>query len=148
MVKGLRRFFQAPLSKKLFFLKTLCVSFLVRFLIFGLPFRWVKHLLNLNLCPPETIEPRYEMVKTGAGRTVLNMINTVHRYFPWKNTCLVQAITGKILLKQRAVKCIIVMGLKKDGTETLKAHAWLVNTEGVITGFDEKQEFTEVAYLS
>ena len=57
MVKGLRRFFQAPLSKKLFFLKTLCVSFLVRFLIFGVPFRWAKHLLNLNPCPPETIEP-------------------------------------------------------------------------------------------
>jgi hypothetical protein len=148
MLERLKRFLHYPLSKKLLFFETVGLSLMARILVFLVPFNYTKRLLGLKPYDNGSLQKINTLVQSGQGKTIESIIKTVHRHFPWRNTCLVQAITAKILLKRRNSEGIIVMGLKKDETGELKAHAWLLHQDGVITGFDENQEFTAVAFLA
>jgi Transglutaminase-like superfamily len=148
MLKQLKRFFHYPFSKKLLFFETICLSLIARILVFLVPFNFTKRLLGLKPSESEVLKKAHSIPQSGQGKAIWSMINTVHRYLPWRNTCLVQAITAKILLKRRKGESVIVMGLKKAETGELKAHAWLIYEGGVVTGFDENQEFTAVAFLA
>ena len=147
MLKRLKRFSQYPFTKKLLFFETVFWSLMARAMVFLLSFSQTKHILGLKPYEAHALKAVNTIVQTGQGKIVSAMINTVNRYLPWKNTCLVQAITGKILLKRKDIESVIVMGLRKDGKGELKAHAWLLYTEGVVTGFDENGEYTPVAYF-
>jgi Transglutaminase-like superfamily len=148
MLKQLKRFFYYPFSKKLLLFETVCLSFIARILVFLVPFNYTKRLLGLKPYEKEALKKANFIVQSGQGRVIWSMINTLHRFFPWQDTCLVQAITAKLLLKRRNNDSVIVMGLKKGETGELKAHAWLLHQDGVVTGFDENQEFTAVAFLA
>ena len=147
MFKRLKRFLSYPFSKKCLFFETVCLSFIARILVFLVPFNCTKRLLGLKLYNSTALKNAQSIPQSGQGRAIWSTINTVHRFLPWQDTCLVQAITGKILLKRRKSESVIVMGLKKAETGELKAHAWLLHQDGVVTGFDENQEFTAVAFL-
>jgi hypothetical protein len=148
MLKRLKRFSDYPLSKKLLLFETVGLSLTARILVFLVPFNYTQRMLGLKPSENEGLKKANSVVKTEQGRTIWSMINIVHRFLPWKDTCLVQAITAKLLLKRRKSESVIVLGLKKSETGELKAHAWLLHQDGVVTGFDENQEFTAIAFLA
>jgi ribosomal protein L30/L7E len=147
MLTRFKRFLCYPLSKKFLLFETVCLSLIARTLVFLVPFNYTKRLLGLKSSENGTLKKVNTIVQLGQGSTIRSMINTVHRFLPWQDTCLVQAITAKLLLKRRHSESVIALGLKKIETGELKAHAWLLHQDGVVTGFDENQEFTAVAFL-
>jgi ribosomal protein L30/L7E len=147
MLTRFKLFSHYPLSKKLLFFETVCLSLIARTLVFLVPFNYTKRLLGLKPSENTALKKVNSIVQSGQERTIWSMINTVHRFLPWRDTCLVQAITAKLLLKRRHSESVIALGLKKIETGELKAHAWLLHQDGVVTGFDENQEFTAVAFL-
>ena len=147
MFKPLIRFQHLPLAKKIIFFEAIAWSIVARVLIFVCPFSWTKYILRLKPYTAQPLKNVHTLVQTGQAKTIASLINTLNHYFPWKNTCLVQAITAKMLLKRRGAESVIIMGLKKEDSGALKAHAWLTNVDGVVTGFDDANQFTALAYL-
>ena len=72
-------------------------------------------------------------------------VNTIEKYTPWKSTCLVKAIVAQRLLKKRSIDSTLYLGLKKEKHGTMQAHAWVRCGELIITGGENKEQFTEVA---
>jgi hypothetical protein len=66
---------------------------------------------------------------------------------PWKSTCLVQALAGAAVLKQRDIPVSLVLGVKKHGAgrELLAAHAWLLSGTRCIIGGESRDLYTPIA---
>ncbi len=69
------------------------------------------------------------------------------KYLPWKGKCLVQALTGKLLLRKLRLPGTIYLGIKKD-TGKLEAHAWLIAGNQFISGKEGFKKFTVVQMIS
>ena len=72
-------------------------------------------------------------------------IQIVSRYTPWESKCLVQAITGKILLRHRRLQNTMYLGVAKDKGDQMIAHAWLRSGNKLVTGGRNSSMFTVVA---
>lgn len=55
---------------------------------------------------------------------------------PWRATCLVQALAAKKWLARHGIESSLFVGVRKDATQALEAHAWLVCNGEVVTGGD------------
>lgn len=66
---------------------------------------------------------------------------------PWNAVCLPQAITGKWMLKRRGIDSELYLGVAKDGSLGLKAHAWLLAGNVPVTGVDISAEYKQVAWF-
>ena len=69
------------------------------------------------------------------------------KYLPWKGKCLVQALTGKLLLRKLRLPGTIYLGIKKDNGK-LEAHAWLIAANQFISGKEGYKKFTVVQTIS
>lgn len=61
-------------------------------------------------------------------------IERASRHSFWRAKCFEQAITAKWMLKRRKKVTAIFFGVKKEASEKLTAHAWLVCEGEMITG--------------
>ena len=59
-------------------------------------------------------------------------------------TCLVRAMTGRILLGRRGVPCGVRLGLAKDGGGDLDAHAWIECADGTVVGDRGREDYAAV----
>ncbi len=82
---------------------------------------------------PATLELRKQV------RLVLGLCNS---YAPWPTECYTRALTGKLLLKRRAIDSTLYIGFKKDDSGNYKGHAWLRSRDTYITGYYQSQEFS------
>ena len=69
------------------------------------------------------------------------------KYLPWKGKCLVQALTGKLLLRKLGLPGTIYLGIKKD-TGKLEAHAWLTSGHQFVSGKESHKKFTVVQEIA
>lgn len=61
-------------------------------------------------------------------------IRAVSGRTPWESKCLVQAITGKVMLRRKRIHNTLYLGVAKDGDNKMQAHAWLRVGGQVLTG--------------
>jgi hypothetical protein len=153
MFRKLSRFYQYPFSKKMLFFEGVFYSFIFKILIKTIPFRWTKALFGLKPYQSNTLHAIDILVQTPTIKNVGQIIKSVQNNVPWHNTCLVEALTGKFLLKKQNVETVIVMAVRKENDE-LKAHAWLLCLEnpqseqwGILTGYEQKAGHTPVGYI-
>jgi hypothetical protein len=66
-------------------------------------------------------------------------VQVVRRYVP-KATCLVQALTAKVLLENAGFPANLQIGVMKD--ERFEAHAWVVSLGKVVTGGAELERYS------
>jgi hypothetical protein len=71
------------------------------------------------------------------------------RLIPFHPTCLAQATAGQVMLRRRGEPGVVVLGLRRpeiegDGSASPAwgVHAWLVGTEGALTGGSAASGFT------
>lgn len=66
---------------------------------------------------------------------------------PWESACLVQALTGMIMLTRRGSNATLYLGVAKDenGTETMTAHAWLRCGKVILTGTGGVERFSVIS---
>ncbi|MBU0515534.1 MAG: lasso peptide biosynthesis B2 protein [Proteobacteria bacterium] len=107
-----------------------------------LPFRRIAPYLGEHMAQtPEETDPR----ALGVIRGVAWGVATASRHLPWECKCLARAVTGKQMLRRRGVPSTLYLGLAKDETEKLEAHAWLRSGEIIITGYQEMDRYTVVS---
>lgn len=75
-------------------------------------------------------------------------IELMSRFTPWESKCLVQAITGKLFLRQRKLENTLYLGVAKIQEESLIAHAWLRSGDDIVTGVCDSKKFTVVAMFT
>lgn len=68
-------------------------------------------------------------------------VETVNRHTPWHNSCLVKALATKRMLARRKIRCCLSLGLAKDASGKLVAHAWVTACGLPLTGAGGSQSF-------
>lgn len=63
----------------------------------------------------------------------------------WESKCLVTAIAAMKMLERRGIDSTLYMGVTRDASGKMIAHAWLRSAHIYLTGADEKDMFTVVA---
>jgi hypothetical protein len=63
----------------------------------------------------------------------------------WHNSCLVQAIAAQLMLKRRRVPSTLYLGMTKNETRELTAHAWVRSGQVILAGAPAHQRFTVVS---
>jgi len=79
---------------------------------------------------------------------VRRAIIRVNRYTPWKKTCFTKAFTAKILLSRINISSTLYLGVSKDASNNLIAHAWLRCGDQIITGREQMSKYTAVAFFT
>ena len=71
-------------------------------------------------------------------------VNRAAARLPWRSTCLVRALAGRLMLMRRGVPSIVVFGVTKR-MEHIHAHAWLVAGNGTVCGGRDGAGFQPIA---
>ncbi len=123
-----------------FFLASVFLYFSQLLVLFA-PFRWYIPLFR------DSKNRKYELVTDEKLLVVRIALLRGLKYLPWKGKCLVQALSGKLLLRIFGMPGTIYLGvMKKDGN--MKAHAWLISGNTFISGKDVHSKYTVVQQIS
>lgn len=137
-------FNKIPYKFKFITIEALLLMALTRFSILFIPFRHVASIMGKSMCETtEEIDP--ELLMT--AKQITWLINKISRYTPWESKCLVKALTAQIMLKKRRIPCTLYLGMAKDKTNKLSAHAWLRCGNSILLGENERSGFVTVAYF-
>jgi hypothetical protein len=142
MIRKIKRFLRIKWYDKKILLEALFLTALSRIIILYIPFKkYSKHIGTYNEETPLEININdYRIIKRIGWA-----VNTVSELTPWDSKCLVQAMAAQRMLKSRKVCSTLYLGVNKDGSSGMQAHAWLRCGQLYVTGGYNKNEFKEVA---
>ena len=143
-MKGLLRFLSLPFGERFEVVEAVLCLGVARLLIL-LPFRRLAPMLGTVL-PARGLSPvppsvRESIVAQSVQRALARVANRV----PWKATCLVQAIAGRLMLWRRGIPSVLHLGAKAGMDSDLAAHAWLSCGDVPVTGAEHAQQYTSIA---
>jgi len=142
LFKALKKLSQLSGADFFLYLKVFCLTGFVRMLILMLPFKRIaKYLGNQGEESPREEDP----VKMEASQKIGRAIERISRHTVWESKCLVQAITGKVLLRQLDIANTLYLGVRKNENNELLAHAWLRVGPVIITGKRVMEGFKTVS---
>ena len=142
MFRLLKKWSLLPWPDRFMFFKIFCLTGIVRAIILILPFKWVAGYLGEQCM--ESLDEE-EFAKLEVSQKIGRAIEMINRHTIWESKCLVQAITGKILMRNRGIDNTLYLGVKKNEKNELVAHAWLRVGPAIITGRSGTEGFTTVA---
>ena len=112
---------------------------LARLAVLTLPLRWIAPYLGQPMQEsPDTNRPEQRAAVEGVAWAV----QTMSRYTPWDSNCLAQAIAAKRMLQLYDIPSTLYLGVAREDSEGLEAHAWLRSGALVVTGAQEMPRFT------
>jgi hypothetical protein len=124
-----KKFISLHNADKRLTLASLCTVGAVRIGLWMLPYRIVRVLL-------ETLEKRPVFKacdSTPSVDRIIWAVKAASAVLP-AATCLVQALSAKLLLTRRGYRPVLRIGVAKDKNGQLDAHAWLENEGQVVLG--------------
>ncbi|MBF0497793.1 MAG: lasso peptide biosynthesis B2 protein [Deltaproteobacteria bacterium] len=137
-----RKFAAWSRTEQLLLLEASLFLGLARLAIMVLPFRRIApHLGQYMAVSPEEIDQENSTELRGIAQA----IDTAGRHLPWECKCLVQAMAAKVMLRRRRIPCTLYLGLAKDQSRNLQAHAWLRSGRLILTGRNGMETYTVVA---
>ncbi|MCX6307169.1 MAG: lasso peptide biosynthesis B2 protein [Bacteroidetes bacterium] len=120
-----------------YFLVATVFLYLCQLLVLFVPFRWYIPLFT------DKSNRTYRKITVERILIVRKALLRGLHYLPWNGKCLVQALTGKLLLKILHLPGTIYLGVAREGGR-LKAHAWLKSGNQFICGKDGNKKHTVV----
>lgn len=96
----------------------------------------------------EQMEETGIILQSSHKEELANISQALHimsRYTFWESQCLVKAIAAMKMLEKRQIESTLYLGMAKDESGELIAHAWLRSGPFYITGFEEMRKFTVVS---
>lgn len=141
MFKRIIKYFQMPWTDRLLLAKTFMLLGSVRLALLVTPFRILAAFLGRHM----EESPYYKCREVLYIHRISWAIELMSCYTPWESKCLVQAITGKILLRRKRLPNTLYLGLAKDQNKQLIAHAWLRSGKDTVTGAYGRERFTITA---
>ncbi len=136
------KFCRKPLAEQLFYTEIIFWLGLSRLAILTLPFKWIAPFLGQHMAGTNEISSKRTRQKS---IRIARAIRTISEHMPWECKCLVQAMAGKIMLRNRKVTTTLYLGVSKKETGELNAHAWLRMGELVILGGGGLEQFAVVS---
>jgi len=140
LFKRIFKYCQLSWGLKILLVQAFMLLGFVRLAIMVIPFRF----LALNLGKQMQEAPEDDYGESDYVHQISWAIQLVSRYTPWESKCLVQAITGKIFLRQRRLNNTLYLGVAKSRENKMVAHAWLFCGKSVVTGAEGSGDFTVV----
>lgn len=133
-----------PLRKKVWFVLMWPLTGLFRLAILVLPFRIYrgvlgKHVGKVEFCGLITESQFARAWQIGCA------VELAARFTPWQSKCLVQALVGACWCRLYRIPYVVYLGVRKDDSGAMKAHAWLCTGKAIITGREGHQTFTIVS---
>ncbi|KUK65689.1 MAG: hypothetical protein XD84_0306 [Desulfotomaculum sp. 46_80] len=140
LLKNIIKFCALPWREKGLFTEAFFLTGMVRLIILALPFRWLAPALGKHMQESPDNE---DVIRLKAARRIGWIVESVSRFTPWESKCLVQAITGKIMLRQYGIANTLYLGVGKN-EQSLVAHSWLRCGKVILTGGHDLRRFTVV----
>lgn len=113
-----------------------------RAVILIVPFK--RLAVNLGEQITEDLEVIWDVKRRRRAEALKRIIENLSRYTPWESKCYVQALTAAQIMKIFHIDGIMHFGVRKD-SDGLKAHAWIVGDECIVTGEAGMEGFVSVA---
>lgn len=144
-IRYLIKFIKLPWRKKCFIIEAFFLMGLARMAILIFPFRYIASIIGNQMA-----ESSYEVNDKShlAAHEIGYIVQRLSSWTPWESKCLVKALAAQIMLKNRHIPTTLYLGIAKDGTEKLLAHAWLRCGEIIVTGNKERSMFRPVAHFT
>jgi hypothetical protein len=110
-----------------------------------LPMRWYARRLG-ELCANGVTAP----VEVERERLipVIKAVNRAVKYSPFKGKCLSQALCGLLMLRARKLPSDFYLGVNKDETGDVIAHAWLKSGKYFVTGQTGHRKYVVISVFS
>lgn len=137
-----RRLLKLSWKVKLLLLGSFMLSGIVRLAILIVPFRYITPFMGKKMLESTEV---ISLKQRGQAVKIAWCVNTMSRFTPWESKCLVRAFTAQIILRVFRIPSTLYLGVAKDGSNQLMAHAWLRCGQLILTGGDERDGFKEVA---
>lgn len=141
-VSTLSIFLSKPLSHKLLLIRVFLLLCLAGAANLILPFKvYAKFLGEIN--SESTRNPQgvnWEYVEK-----VAQSVKNVSLASPFNFKCLVQATAGKVFIAKKGIESTIYFGVKRDESQTMKAHAWLRVGSKIVLGGEVADEYNVVS---
>ncbi|WP_094603507.1 hypothetical protein SPSIL_010560 [Sporomusa silvacetica DSM 10669] len=141
MLKVLEKIYALSWQEKRIYIEFFLLAGVVRLAILLLPFSWQAMFLGKHMRESSIDECTEKMA---FAKQVGRIIETASRYTPWESKCLVQAVVGKMMLRQQGIANTLYLGVARNEGDNLIAHAWLRCGNTIITGRQGKDKFTVV----
>lgn len=126
-------------------IEAIAVLAAARLVLLVLPFAWITRAAggvdsgHANDRPRRATTDPVSLGVRGALRAAV-------RRLPWRTTCLVRAMAGRMMLARRGTPSTLVLGVASD-EEGLSAHAWLMTADGCVCGGREARRFRPLAAI-
>jgi len=78
---------------------------------------------------------------------IKHAIKRAVKYSVWRNKCMEQSITAKIMLSKRKIDSTIFFGVRKKN-DHLEAHAWLKTGSTFVVGEKQCETYTVVSFYT
>ena len=118
---------------------------IARLIILILPFRWLEPYLGKRMVESTLDELSKDPQQI---RQIAWAVNKISNFTPWQSKCLVQAIAAKRMLQSRQIVSTLYLGVTKNNSQQLEAHAWLRSGSIYLTGGQGHKHFTVVAMFA
>jgi hypothetical protein len=140
-LKDVIKFIRLSKENKYLYLEAFTDLFLAKIMVTMIPFRFYASALGEKKNNPITTCKNTDPVIIHAVKQVIcKMCN----FTPWENTCLIQAIAGKRMLKRRKQQNTLYLGLMYNNADKLEAHAWLEAGKIIVTGEKNRENHTVI----
>lgn len=139
LTKTLVKLLQLSWADRLLLLEATFWLAVARLTLLTVPFRRIAPLLG-------TLQQ--ESAAAVPARTVRRAnrigwsVRTMARRTPWESACLTQAISAKAMLRRRHIHSTLYLGLAKNNSAAMQAHAWLRCGAAILTGEAGHEQFT------
>ena len=140
-----KRLFQLTSQELFLFLKAGAIATFYSTIIFIFPFRFYAKWLGEK---GKSCEYTNDQTVFYKAKTIERAMLRVKRYFPFRIKCLARALAAKYLLKKQKIPSTIYLGVAKENSEKITAHAWLDCCGITVSGKEEKQKFKSLVYFS
>jgi hypothetical protein len=143
MIK-LRLFFRLPPFDRRLLIEAFALSGIWRAAVLLFPFKKIASFLSWKANGVETQSHDQPALAARIGWAV----ETAALYTPWRSTCLVQAISAKIMLRRRNIPGTVFLGVASENKNGLRAHAWLQSGDRILTGAEARHDFKQISSFS
>lgn len=145
LIRKVKTFTQLKWQTKYLAFKVFCLSGIVRAVILVVPFKKLQPYLGVQNTESaeDVIMESYKIAKQ-----IRWVVEVVSSYTPWESKCLVQAIVAQYLLKRKEITTTLYLGVCKEESGELKAHAWLRCGKMIVTGEKAKAGFKQLSKFS
>jgi len=142
MLHKLKGFFKLSSKERILFLEAYIYTGIYRVALLVLSFKFLTR--TLAQYSPGEIPPPLSSSQKDKAKMIGKMVEKAASTTPWQSACLVQALSAQKMLRCRNIPAFFALGVKKEKDE-MKAHAWTLCDDMIITGKSGHERFTVVS---